>query len=111
MSDVSVHPKPVHTVRHSTSGIGAKRKLEGSFRAPLKVPKSLGITTMMKLGQAITATDTSQETVDVSRFNIRIWSGYRPYLHNLQVKRRNLPKWCIVKLNTALKIKIASYTF
>jgi hypothetical protein len=29
----------------------------------------------------------------------------------LQVKRRNLPKWCIVKLNTALKIKIASYTF
>ncbi len=64
-------------MRHSTSAIGAKRKLEASFRALLnKVLKTLGITTMMKLGQAITATDTSQEIVEVSRFNISdmVWS-------------------------------------
>ncbi|CAB4033598.1 transient receptor potential cation channel subfamily M member 6-like, partial [Paramuricea clavata] len=64
-------------VPHSTSAIGVKRKLESSFRAPVNnVPKSLGITTMMRLGQAITATETSQEIVEVSRFNINdmVWS-------------------------------------
>jgi hypothetical protein len=64
-------------VPHSTSAIDVKRKLESSFRAPVnKVPKSLGITTMMRFGQAITAMETSQEIVEVSRFNINdmVWS-------------------------------------
>ena len=63
-------------VPRSTSALGVKRKLEVSFRAPPKVPKSLGVTSMMKLGQAITATETSQEIIEVSKFNISdmVWS-------------------------------------
>ena len=75
-ASTSMRADPI-IVPHSTSAIGVKRKLESSFRAPVnKVPKSLGITTMMRFGQAITATETSKEIVEVSRFNINdvAWS-------------------------------------
>lgn len=64
------------TIARSTSAIGLKRKLDDSFRCESPIPKSLGVTSMMKLGKAITNTETLQEVVEVSAFNIdsMIWS-------------------------------------
>ena len=63
-------------IARSTSAIGLKRKSDVAFRSPSPVPKSLGVTSMIKLGKAITATDTLQEVVEVSAFDIKsmIWS-------------------------------------
>ena len=63
-------------IAHSTSAIGLKRTLDVAFRSPSPVPKSLEVTSMIKLGKAITATDTLQEVDEVSAFDIKsmIWS-------------------------------------
>ena len=63
-------------IARSTSAIGLKQKSDVAFRFPSPVPKSLGVTSMIKLGKAITATDTLQEVVEVSVFDIKsmIWS-------------------------------------
>ena len=63
-------------IAHSTSTIGLKRKSDIVFRSPSPVPKSLGVTSMVKLGKAIKATDTLPDVVEVSAFDIKsmIWS-------------------------------------
>ena len=75
-SQVSTSMLARSNVARSTSAIGLKRKSDVAFRSPVPVPKSLGVTSMIKLGKAITATDTLQEIVEVSAFDINsmIWS-------------------------------------
>lgn len=71
-SSVRVKPPPV---ARSMSAIGMKRKLDSS--QPTPVPKSIQVTAMMKLGKAISATESSHEILDVSAFHIdgMVWSA------------------------------------
>ena len=75
-SQVSTTMLAWSNVAHSTSAIRLKRKSDVAFRSPVPVLKSLGVTSMIKLAKAITATDTLQEIVEVSAFDINsmIWS-------------------------------------